>query len=346
MILMTALFLFLSSEAFSQQDSCQTKLRKAQELFDSGQIEEIPQMLDSCMREGFNKEEIIRAYRLLIQVYLFDYNQEKAENTMLSLLTQFPEYNVDSDDPVEIVNLYKQFKTKPRYSMSINAGANLSEITVREHFSTGNIQTLKSEYKPGGIKGGINLSLERYFNSKAWITLGLGYAYIGYEVSEPMNFGREILTFTEKIQFAQLPHYFNYAFGNSTRFSPYVFAGGQVNYLLKSEGEFSKRSLVEISGNIPAAEKDVTGTRNKISYSALAGIGFRFKVPAGYVRATIYYSMGITDHVNKSERFTDAENLFYYNFIDDRIGLNSFNLSFGYSYIFYKTEKKLSAETN
>ncbi|HEX3008931.1 MAG TPA: outer membrane beta-barrel protein [Bacteroidales bacterium] len=346
--LIVVLVLIIQPKALSQEDYCLSKLKRAQELFDSGLIEEIPFMLDSCLKTGFDKEQTIQAYRLLIQVYLFDYNQEKAEGTMLALLTRFPEYKIQSNDPVEFVNLYNQFKTRPRYSFSINPGINMSNVSVLEQYSTGNLNGLKPDYNPKGINGGVILSFEKYFGSRAWITTGLGYSFASYEVKESMNFDRELLSFSEKMQFAHLPIYFNFSFGESKRVVPYIFAGGQLNYLIKADGELNRRSLIENSTttDLKGTAKDITKSRNAEGFSALGGMGVRFKIAAGYLKANLYYTKGLTDYVKDDLRFSDSENLYYYNHIDDRIRLDFFNFSVSYSYIFYKTSKKTIPEKN
>jgi hypothetical protein len=341
-IFVSALFIFFGTSAYSQENYCLSKLKSAQELFDSGIIEEIPQMLDSCLKGGFNKEQTIQAYRLLIQVYLFDYNQEKAEKTMLALLTQFPEYDLQTNDPVEFVNLYKQFQTKPTFSMGVNAGVNMSDITVVERFSTGNLNKINSTYDFGDIQPQIQLVFEKYFGSRTWITFGAGYSFAGYTVEENMNFDRELLMFSEKMQFAYAPLYFNYSFRRfNKKFTPYLYVGGQYNYLIKSEGEISRRT----SGNgttydLAGVSSDITNSRYKSMYSALAGIGFRLKIASGYLRANATYTRGLSKYIKEDSRFSDSEKLFYYNYIDDDINLNFFNFTLGYSYIFYKTHKK------
>lgn len=333
---------FYIDTAYSQENSCLSKLKKAQELFDSGLIEEIPFMLDSCLKDGFNKEQVLQAYRLLIQVYLFDYNQEKAEKTMLELLSNFPEYTIHANDPVEFVNLFNQFQTKPKFSFSINSGLNLSDVTVIENYSTGNLNNLKSTYRTGGIKAGFRLSFEKYLSAKTWITLGVGYSFAGYEVEEKMNFDRELLTFSEKMQYVNVPLYFNYSFKKSGKITPYVFLGGQYSYLLKSEGEINRRGLGEnaASYDLSGVATDIANTRYRNTFSALGGIGMRFKISSGYLRANLYYTRGINSYVKDDNRFSNHENLFHYNYIDDDIKLNFFNFTLGYSYIFYKTTKK------
>ena len=75
------LFVIGSQYAFSQTD-CSVKLDSAQNLFENGIIEEIPQVLNPCIEEGFTREQKISAYKLIILTYLFDDNQQGAESTM------------------------------------------------------------------------------------------------------------------------------------------------------------------------------------------------------------------------------------------------------------------------
>lgn len=346
MLLLVAQLIVISPGIFSQED-CYSKLKKAQERFDAGLIEEIPSMLDSCLKEGFTKDQTLQAYRLLIQVYLFDYNKEKAEKTMLDLLSRFPEYKINNSDPVEFVNLYNQFQTKPQISFGLTTGINLSNIAVIEQFSTGSLNNLDADYKPGTVWPAIKLSFERYVATRAWLTLGLGYSFAGYEVNESMNFGREKLSFSEKMQFVDVPLYINYAFANSKKLTPYIFAGGQFSYLLRAEGELSRLNVADGAPSaLPDITRDITDLRSRENIAVIGGIGFRYKIAVGYLRANIYYSRGITDYVKESSRYSDKEILYKYNYIDDRIKLDFINFNFGYSYIFYKTSKRTVTDTN
>jgi len=76
------------------QTDCVAKLDSAKMLFNSGQIEEIPSLLEPCLRIGFAKQDKIQAYLLLIQVYLFDTNREKAQQVMSEFLHSFPDYDI------------------------------------------------------------------------------------------------------------------------------------------------------------------------------------------------------------------------------------------------------------
>jgi hypothetical protein len=132
--------------------------------------------------------------------------------------------------------------------------------------------------------------------------------------------------------------------GRSEKIDPFVFAGGQYSYLLDAESRLGRRVMMEgqASDDLQSGVKNVTGSRVRDNYAALAGIGVRVKIAAGYLHANVCYTKGLLGYVKDSSRFSDKENLYYYNYIDDRIKLDSYSFSFGYSYVFYKTSKKSS----
>lgn len=332
----------VSLHSFSQEEStCLNNLKKAQELFEAGLIEEIPSLLDSCLKTGFTKEQAIQAYRLLIQVYLFDYKQELAEQTMYTLLSRYPEYEIQSVDPVEFVNLFKQFKTSPKYSIGLDAGINFSRIDVLENYSTGNLNKLDSKYKSGGLYPKFMLSFQKYFNDRLSFNSGLTYSITSFENDEKMNFGKELLTYSEKMSWLGIPHHINYSFKTVHNITPYLMVGGNYSFLLKSECEINHTSLIpDLGADIKGEKTDITDNRYRNQYFLLLGTGFRYKIAAGYLKLNAYYLKGITPYVKENKRYSNPDDLFYYNYIDDKIKLNSFYISLGYSHIFYKTTKK------
>ncbi|MCK5170420.1 MAG: hypothetical protein KAQ75_11125, partial [Bacteroidales bacterium] len=111
---LSVIFLLLfSSIALAQQTDCAFKLEEAENLYETGILDSIPAMLRSCVIEGFDDDELIRAYKLLILTYLFEDYQEMAEFTMLKFLKKFPEYELKAIDQVEFKYLYNSYQTVP-----------------------------------------------------------------------------------------------------------------------------------------------------------------------------------------------------------------------------------------
>ena len=75
LILILCLFIEFSVTLFAQ-DNCSFKLEEAQKLYESGNLDSIPSMLNPCIEKGFSGDELSRAYKLLILTYLFEDNQE------------------------------------------------------------------------------------------------------------------------------------------------------------------------------------------------------------------------------------------------------------------------------
>jgi hypothetical protein len=98
-LLYFVLHVLLPVSVYSQKTgSCAEKLESAQSLFDRGQVLQVPSMLQECMKSGFNREESLAAYKLLIQSYLFEDKLELADSTMLAFLKKNPEYKVSPTD--------------------------------------------------------------------------------------------------------------------------------------------------------------------------------------------------------------------------------------------------------
>jgi len=62
--------------------NCTETLQQAQNMFTNGEMTAIPDLLDTCIIEGFTVEEKIQAYKLMVQVYIFENQIEKAEETI------------------------------------------------------------------------------------------------------------------------------------------------------------------------------------------------------------------------------------------------------------------------
>jgi hypothetical protein len=330
------------------QDSCATKLKQAKELFESGQIEQIPSLLDSCLQNGFSKDEKIQASRLLIQVYLFDSNLDMARQTMTRFLHDFPEYKSRPDDPAEFIELYKSIKIKTTWGLGFSAGTNMSQVTVVEHFSTENLNKLNSKYSPNGFGIDAGLHINRYFSSYLWLSLDIRYSMMKLKRTDILGNNLEELTYSEKTDWLTSPLYLNVSFGKG-KFSPYLFAGGEFGYLFISTSDIRRHNLTDNTvKDVVKHSKNTLRNREPINVWASGGIGLQYKVPGGYFNMTLGYNYCLLPYVNKKNRYTDNDNLFYYQYIDDDFKINRYFCSLGYTKLFYKIKNKRinNAETS
>jgi hypothetical protein len=96
------------------QDQCALALNEAQDKFEWVSCMKYLRLINSCIKDGFSKEQKIAAYRLLTLTYLYLNYYEEADKSYLELLKLSPEYNINDElDPMEIINHHDKFTTKP-----------------------------------------------------------------------------------------------------------------------------------------------------------------------------------------------------------------------------------------
>ena len=165
---LSVIFLLLfSSFALAQQSDCAFKLEEAENLYETGIFDSIPAMLRACVIEGFDDDELVRAYKLLILTYLFEDYQEMAEFTMLKFLKKFPEYELKAIDQVEFKYLYNSYQTVPVYSIGVIAGVNYSFVRIIQPYSTSSESEYSGEYSVSGMAQRATAQLARGIREKS-----------------------------------------------------------------------------------------------------------------------------------------------------------------------------------
>ena len=321
------------------QTDCVAKLDSAKMLFNSGQIEEIPSLLEPCLRIGFAKQDKIQAYLLLIQVYLFDSNREKAQQIMSEFLHSFPDYDIQPSDPTEFIELYKTFRVKPIWGIGIAGSINASQVLVKQHYSTDNLNKLNSKYSPDilGFDGGLHIC--KFFKSNIWISADFQYSITNLKRKDILGVKNEALNYSESTGWFTAPVYLSYSIGRG-RIAPYIYAGGEAGYLFVDKSYIVRQNLVDNS--IPNIEQKSTDNRlNRKSFNAwaLGGVGLLYKTMGGYFNLSIGYRYSLMPFVKKENRYANINSLYYYQYIDDDFRINRFSCSIGYTKVFYKIKK-------
>ncbi len=338
------IFLFVIYYRSEAQD-CTSKLQYAQQLFDSGQIEQIPSILDSCIQNGFLPEEKQKAYRLLIQVYLFDYDRSKADSLMLTFLKSYPTYKIQSSDPAEFSELFNLYKVSPSWGIGITLGNNLPFINVSEHFSTASLFKLDSKYSPDGVNFMGGVIVDRYIRPKFWISGELKYSSLKFQNIEKFNDGRETLTYKEKTTWFDIPMTLNYSFGHK-KLLPYLFAGAEFGYLLSASAEI--RRSITYDNQYPEILKplsDIKNTRESFNLWGTGGIGAHYAVHDGYFSFRAGFSYSLLSYVKPELRYSDISQIQYNHYIDDNFKINNLFLNISYSRLFYHIKKKAVDES-
>ena len=126
-IIITILLSFTTLLISAQEESdCAKTLKKAQKIYDSGEIEKVEELLLNCLEEGFDRSQKTEALKLIVLSNLFDDDLVSADNNMLKLLKANPDFIPKSNDHQEIKSLYAKFRTDPLIIIDFMAGVNLS----------------------------------------------------------------------------------------------------------------------------------------------------------------------------------------------------------------------------
>ncbi|MBN1145305.1 MAG: PorT family protein [Bacteroidales bacterium] len=336
-ILVLCFQLFINvGESFAQED-CATKIQEARKLYDQGMIDEIPKMLAPCMEEGFTRVQKVEAYKLIILSYLFDDNQFEAEKTMLEFLKKYPEYEVSPNDPIEFVYLFESYRTTSVFSFGITAGFNLTDPRIIEPVSTFDLSQaeLKNTMKPGFQVG---LGIGRYIRKNMVFNIEFNFTSNQYkftdEIRQPLIDGLSSVSYTEKLFKVEMPVYVAYEF-NIQKVNCYVSLGASAAKITGTTGQ-SSRKFHENMQSLSGESTDVSAYRTSMLYSGLAGAGIRYKVPRGVIAVGLRAGFGINNIVaSYNKEFVDK---FYYS--DDDFSLNTYSLTAGYYFSFYKPKKQ------
>lgn len=338
------LFVIFSSiplDVFPQETStCAVNLQNAQTLFDNGQVEQVPEMLSECLKSGFKQEEELAAYKLLIQTYLFEDKNEKADSAMLAFLKKYPEYQLSPTDHSSFVHLYNTFTVKPVVQLVFHIGTNVPFVTLIDDPKSISSKPKPGKYSSNAMNLFVSLEAKYTVNTKLELNIEGGYSQSSFSVEKDL-LGIGISYYNETQQRIEIPVTATYNFITFGKFTAYARAGAGVAIDLASKAKqlsfepaeginFDDRPLPDILRKDSRIRTDIFGQ---------AGAGIKLKTPRGYVNFEIRSNLGVYNQVIRGGE--DAEKLnwgIYYS--DDDFNLNNLNFSLGYTQIFYKPSKR------
>jgi len=354
---MRKLILFLIVAAFTgnimAQEECAYVLEEAQEMFDAGLIETIPDKLATCLRSGFTNEEQLQAHKLIILSYLFDDNPELADGAMLRFLTEYPAYEPVATDPREFILLMETYDTDPVLMLGGGIGMNFSFPIMKEEMGPHNVLLNNGNLVPGrsGFHG--SFMVERQLIPNLHILGELSVANIVYDnylddESETIIPNAEItdysvIEFYESQTQIRLPVSAAYYFMEND-FKPYIRAGIVPGVLLVAKAE-AKRVYINTGtinyGDVEVANVDLMPGRRLFNMWAFAGAGFSYKLGPGNFFLDLRYHMNLFDQVRPGSdpfQFQDLTYGIYY--VNDNFYLNNVTATVGYMFPLYRPKKK------
>lgn len=331
--------------------NCSQNLRGAEKKFETGNLSEVPPLLEACLKSGFSKEERITAYRLLVVTYLYLDDSVNAEINFLNLLRTSPDFKVSqATDPAELINLYQSYRTLPLFSYGFYGGMNVEKAIVLQNYGIDNSFEVSESYQLlPGFHGGFKLEVP--LSTRIYISAEPNFKQMRYKYSRNLNTTRiiseDVPSYNySKVQFKENQSWVNLPllFGTTIRSRKveYFFTGGaSVGYLLGSKAEVTRKLfLSSLRGNeISGPEISVTALRNKINYWAILGTGVKIKTGLNFIYLEARYNHGLFNLVNPDRRYSISNLWNNYGFLDNDMKLSSIELSGSYMITNYKHQK-------
>ncbi len=329
--------------SFSQQQDCVFKLQEAEKLYSQGLIEEIPQLLNPCIESGLSQEDRLQASKLVILSYLFNDEQVDAENTMLSFLRRYPEYEISPTDPKEFVYLFESFSNIALYSFGISGGLNLINISLREQYGTYNFNQSRQEYNASGFGYQVGININRYIADNLEFVFELKYKQNKFESLvyntnlDKIEFNK--ITFSETQTRIEMPLSVTYDFEYG-KWKPFLRAGGSIGYLTNVYSKIT-RFFSQNYTDVKSPDINISDYRNQLNFWGIVGGGIKYRIPRGYIILDVRYNIGLQNQTNINNRIIKgSEQIWKYHYIDDNFILNNGSVSIGYIFLLYKPERK------
>jgi hypothetical protein len=338
-LFIAALFFLMPVIVNSQvTGSCAEKLRSAQSLFENGQVEQVPSMLEECMKSGFNREESLAAYKLLIQACLFEDRLERADSVMMAFLRKNPEYQVSPTDHSSFVHLFNSFRVKRVIQIAFHIGTNQPYLTFIDPLSTAGIPGA-SNYNSTAANLFAAFEAKMELGKKTEVSIEAGYSQLSFTNTEEFM-GFKTIIVAETQNRLELPLSLTYNLMSFGKFTAFGRLGQGVAVNLSSSAKPSyDASDLNNPNSFSGADIDRGDSRIKLDLFTQVGAGIKYKIPRGFAFLEVRSNFGM---LNQTVRGGDsAEELkWLYNYEDDDFHFNAINISLGLSQILFKPSKK------
>jgi opacity protein-like surface antigen len=344
-----------AQDAQQSLTECETLLSEAEGHFGAGRFYDVPALLQGCIESNsYSREEQVRVYMLLTQVYLLSDDPDNAEASYLKLLHADPEFVAsESVDPIDVVYLSKKFTTRPVFTPHFRIGPNLATQAViheMDPFLTTNQVRIKRKPQPGITVGA---GIEWNINDN----LGIGgealFTYASFRTDYSNIFGNDNLAVIERQFWADFPFYVRYGY-HLGKVRPYAYAGYAINLLV---GDQLNLSYSEVLGSevtpVEGPNVGVMDKRQLFNTSMVFGGGIKYKFGRNFLLFDLRYTGGLTNVVNEATNPYNDTGTFEistltsrYTFIGPLFRTNSYTLSFGFVRPLYDPHKVLKVKTS
>jgi hypothetical protein len=337
---LTALFIICPLAVLPQETStCAENLKNAQALFTQGQVEKVPEILQSCLKSGFTSEEELSAYKLIIQCLLFEDRLAEADSAMLEFLRKNPEYELSPTDHSSFVTLFNNFKVKPVVQISLHFGTNIPYLTfIGPESATG--EKGESDYSTKMFN--LFISLEAKFKLKEYLEVNFepGYSQLSFTNNKKIpNLGTT--TYIENQKRLELPVSATCNFKTFGKFTLYGRLGTGPALSLGTSGNAEFKSSDANGDDLPKTDFDRKASRIVLDLFVQGGAGIKLKTPGGFIFSELRSNISFFDQVIRAgSSYEEQELSSHYKYADDDFNINAVNFTVGYTQIFYKPSKK------
>ncbi len=332
-------FLIIPQVSLSQIDSvfrkkevtdCEASLAIAAGEFNAGRFFSLPAILKRCLEKGFTKEQKVRAYMLLCQVYLINDSPSEAEASYLKLLKADPEYIANPNtDPVDVVYLSKKFTTRPIFTPHLKVGINTSFTSLIQPFSTNSKPDsvkISSGLKPGWSFGG---GLDWNVSDRVSLSGDLTVSKRTFEKEEKSIFRLDETVEIADLVWMDVPIYLKYQ-GVTGLLRPYAYAGYAYHIRISSAAQLTYNNIKEDGSQAPTnGDVNFSSRQSLLNRSFIIGGGVKYKTGKNYVFADLRMQLGLSN-VTIASKSIDLLNTTTYSYINDLYRVNSITFSVGY----------------
>jgi len=362
-LLASLLLSLYSITMLAQSEDCEQTLSRAESEFNAGHFYSIPALLQKCLAAGLSREQSIRAYVLLCQVYLINDDPIAADDSYLKLLKADPEYETDEKrDPIDIVYLSKKFTATPIFTPHFRLGINSSiyrqiySVTTEPYpVSSQNIIRVNVQLGAGvdwNINDNLSFCGELDFASRAFRR----------KVTQIAGENEQNLLSTQL--WMDVPFYLKYA-ASTGRIRPFGYAGIAFNFLVSSKNTITYTDIKPVGSQLVAEgpSEDVIFQRNRFNRSWVIGGGIKYKIGKDFLYADLRYMGGLSNIVNETKLYYQnpvanqnpnpignpnyyiSPDVTKYVYVSDLFRLDNISLSFGYIHPIYNPRKVKKART-
>src|SRR4030042_3264942 len=334
-LLLFALSLCLSFSVHSQPTHCLQRLADSESLFQTGIFEDIPDILEDCLR-SYEQPEKLRALKLLVLSRYMNDDITGAEETMHQLLKEFPQFKPDINDPVDFQYIFHTFTVKRLISVGIFAGSETAWGIITEPWSPFADEYLYAPGFPGYAVGPqINFHITKNLVINSQPALSSYKFRIHYE--SPIN-GILDLKQQEQQMLIELPLNIQFEFLKS-RVKPYFKLGGTVGLLMSSHTKSNIERYDPVNNEITFTSGDIrndnTEFRNNLFFFAGGGIGMNIELNKSRFFVEINYCQSLNEMLKKDAKRYDQSSLWTEGWFDSDFRINKASLRAGFVKSFY-----------